>query len=166
MFERFDHDARAAVAHARDEAARTGKREIGTEHLLLGLLSRPGHASDALTAAGADAEDLRTQIAPDDSAAATAGPADSEAAPAELGARHPDELPLTRNARHALELALQATHRLRHRHISSGHILLGIIEQPHNGGVQALSVAGIHVGTLRADVLQRMTSSTTEGDIA
>ncbi|HXW44846.1 MAG TPA: Clp protease N-terminal domain-containing protein [Streptosporangiaceae bacterium] len=156
MFERLDQEARAAVEHAKDEAARAGKREVGTEHLLLGLLSRPGHASDALTAAGADAGDLRAQITPDDSGAASGAAA--AAAPAAAPATG-EELPLTSHARHALELALQATQRLRHRHISSGHLLLGVIEQQHNGAVQALSVAGIHVGTLRADVLQRLTSA-------
>jgi ATP-dependent Clp protease ATP-binding subunit ClpA len=159
MFERFDPDARAAVMHARDEAARSGQREIGTEHLLLGLLSRPGHAADALTAAGADAKDLRAQIAPQD---ADATPADStvgRSGPERAGTQDTaGELPMTKHARHALELALQAAQRLRHRNVTSGHLLLGIIDQPHNGGVQALSVARIHVGTLRVDVLQRMTS--------
>jgi ATP-dependent Clp protease ATP-binding subunit ClpA len=164
MFERFDPDARAAVLHARDEAARSGRREIGTEHLLLGLLSRPGHASDALTAAGADAQDLRAQIAPHDADATPAGSAADRPGSERPGPQHTgDELPMTNHARHALELALQAAQRLRHRDISSGHLLLGIIEQPHNGGVQALSVARIHVGTLRVDVLQRMTTGP-EGD--
>jgi ATP-dependent Clp protease ATP-binding subunit ClpA len=159
MFERLDSDARAAVARAKEEAARAGKREVGTEHLLLGLLSRPGHASDALTAAGADAEDLRDQIAADDADAATAVTPDSPAPEAPDPLQASDDVPMTQHARHALELAVQATQRLKHRHVSSGHLLLGIIEQPHNGAVQALSVGGIHVGTLRADILQRMTSS-------
>jgi ATP-dependent Clp protease ATP-binding subunit ClpA len=156
MFEHLDSDARAAVARAKEEAARAGKREVGTEHLLLGLLSRPGHASDALEAAGADAKDLRAQIAGDDAGAASAaGPP----APEHADTQHTgDEVPMTKHARHALELALQATQRLKHHHVSSGHLLLGIIDQHHNGAVQALSVGGIHVGTLRADILQRMTS--------
>jgi len=159
MFERFDRDARAAVEHAKEEATRSGKREIGTEHLLLGLLSRPGHASEALTAAGADAEDLRAQIVPSEAdatppaSAATPGPERTGAQDAAV------ELPMSSHARRALELAMQATQRFRHRDISSAHLLLGIIDQPHNGAVKALSVAGIHVGTLRADVLERLTSS-------
>jgi ATP-dependent Clp protease ATP-binding subunit ClpA len=159
MFERFDADARAAVVHARDEAARSGEREIGTEHLLLGLLSRAGHASDALTAAGADAKDLRAQIVPLDADATSAESTADRSESQQPGTQHTDdELPMTNHARHALELALQATHRLKHRNISSGHLLLGIIDQPNNGAVQALSVVGIRVGTLRADVLERMTS--------
>jgi hypothetical protein len=62
MFERFHQDARAAVVQARDEAIRAGQREIGTEHLLIALLDGPGLAADALTAAGADAADLRARI--------------------------------------------------------------------------------------------------------
>jgi len=161
MFERLDSDARAAVARAREEAARAGKREVGTEHLLLGLLSRPGDAADALTAAGADAKDLRAQIAGEDASAAPAPAAAASPAPEPLDTQHSgDDVPLTKHARHALDLALQATQRLRHRHVSTGHLLIGIIEQPHNGAVQALSVGGIHVGTLRADILQRVTIST------
>jgi ATP-dependent Clp protease ATP-binding subunit ClpA len=164
MFERFDPDARAAVAHARDEAARSGKREIGTEHLLLGLLSRPGHASDALTTAGADARDLRAQIAPAGADATSAGSTAGRSGSQQPGTPDAaDDLPMTNHARHALELALQAARRLKHRNISSGHLLLGIIDQPHNGAVQALNVAGIHVGALRADLLQGLTGGP-EGD--
>jgi len=185
MFERFHPDARAAVERAKDEAARSGRPHIGTEHLLLGLLARPGHAADALTAAGADAAGLRTHIA---AGAAAAGPElpDADAlAPdgsdldsakrafdAALGAGESDRvgagqrdrrdvidgMPMTREAKRTLELALRAAQRLRHQHVSSGHVLLGIIDQPGTPGVEALSVAGIHVGTLRADVLRRMSS--------
>jgi ATP-dependent Clp protease ATP-binding subunit ClpA len=138
--------------------------EIGTEHLLLGLLSRPGHASDALTGAGADAEDLHAQIASHDADATSAGSTADRSGSERRGTQDTgDELPMTNHARHTLELALQAAQRLRHRHISSGHLLLGIIDQPHNGGVQALSVARIQVCTLRADLLQRLTSGP-EGD--
>jgi ATP-dependent Clp protease ATP-binding subunit ClpA len=62
MFERFQQDARAVIANARKEATRAGRRAIGTEHLLLGLLTRPGPAADALKAEGADAADLRAHI--------------------------------------------------------------------------------------------------------
>ena len=166
MFDRFDPDAREAVLHAKDEAARAGKREIGTEHLLLSLLSRPGHASAALKAAGADAGDLREQIAPDHEGppAPSAAGQSGQSGPEQPGTQHPaDDLPMTHRARHAMQLALQATQHLRHRHISSGHLLLGIIEQPDSGAVQALRVAGIQVGALRADVLQRMTSGSGRG---
>jgi Clp amino terminal domain, pathogenicity island component len=193
MFERFHPDARAAIAHARHVASRSGHREIGTEHLLLGLLARPGHAADALTAAGADAADLRARIPGGDAAvqpellepdllepdplggdalapAGTGPDSARRASDAGLAAdsadgvrtrQHgrpdgSDEMPMTSDAKRALELALHAAQRLRHQHVSSGHILLGIIDQPGTPAVQTLRVAGIHVGMLRADVLRRM----------
>ena len=62
MFERFDQDARAAIAKAREEAARAGSREIRTEHLLLGLMDKPGDATDVLEAVQADPEEVRAAV--------------------------------------------------------------------------------------------------------
>jgi ATP-dependent Clp protease ATP-binding subunit ClpA len=74
-------------------------------------------------------------------------------------ARAAVDLHLTRNARRALDLALRTAHRFRHDHVSSGHLLLSIIEQPDSGAVEALKVAGIHVGTLRTDLLKQFTEA-------
>jgi ATP-dependent Clp protease ATP-binding subunit ClpA len=193
MLDRFQQDARAAVGHARQEAARLGKRAVGTEHLLLGLLARPGHAADALKAAGADPDSLRAQVpgadavpagAPStgftadpiapvvlDPAAAQpipaggliADPAAPAAPAAPAGTGLPGEPaptivvpPLTENATRAVEVALAEAERLQHPHVATGHLLLGIIDQPDSQAVQMLKIGGIHVGMLRADLLHRM----------
>ena len=52
MFERFSRPARDMVASARHEAQALGHRPLGTEHLRLAMVSGPGGAHDALTAAG------------------------------------------------------------------------------------------------------------------
>jgi ATP-dependent Clp protease ATP-binding subunit ClpA len=217
MFERFHHDARAVVAHARDEATRSGKNEIGTGDLLLGLMAEPGDAADALQAAGAEAADLRATIrrghaagsepsGTDEPGGDAAGgdapvlasvdeePAQRAAAPA-LGSGSPDQdgagqdgagqdgtaqdgtaqdgtgrdgaspagwhgltggLRLTGDARRAVDFAARTAHRFKHQHVSSGHLLLGLIDQSETSATEALTVAGIHVGTLRTDVLRRM----------
>jgi ATP-dependent Clp protease ATP-binding subunit ClpA len=166
MFERFDPDARAAIAKAREEAARAGRREIGTEHLLLGLMEKPGDATDAFEAVQADPDEVRAVLPQVEAtrAAATDTPAAAETVPApepepaaEPQSRAAVDLHLTRNARRALDLALRTAHRFRHDHVSSGHLLLSIIEQPDSGAVEALKVAGIHVGTLRTDILRQLT---------
>ena len=193
MFERFDQDARAAIAKAREEAARAGSREIRTEHLLLGLMDKPGDATDVLEAVQADPEEVRAavpqveaaRLAAADTAAAPETAADTAAAdtgtapapeaglppevtlaaeappgePTPHGPGAPLDLRLTRNARRALDLALRTAHRFRHDHVSSGHLLLSIIEQPDSGAVEALKVAGIHVGTLRTDILRQLTEA-------
>jgi ATP-dependent Clp protease ATP-binding subunit ClpA len=169
MFERLQHSAREAVAHARDEADRAGHQVVGAEHLLLGLLARPGPAADALKAAGADPDELRAQLSARAAAAApespdaaqtgqdSAGLAAAAAVQGEGEVGEGADIPMTREARRALELAGRAAQRLRHPRVSSGHLLLGVIDQPDSPAVQALTVAGIHVGTLRTDVLRRVT---------
>jgi ATP-dependent Clp protease ATP-binding subunit ClpA len=179
MFERFDSNARAAIAKAWEEAARAGSKEIRTEHLLLGLMDKPGDATDVLEAVQADPDEVRAAV-PQVEAARSAAPeahdapeapaADAPGAappaaegppgdPASPGPVAPLDLRLTRNARRALDLALRTAHRFRHDHVSSGHLLLSIIEQPDSGAVEALKVAGIHVGTLRTDILKQLTEA-------
>src|SRR5215475_8455619 len=62
MFERFTFGARQAVEDARAEAGLAGQDRIRSEHLLMGLALEPGPAADALTAAGLDADALRTHL--------------------------------------------------------------------------------------------------------
>jgi ATP-dependent Clp protease ATP-binding subunit ClpA len=186
MFERFQQDARAVIANARKEAARAGRRAIGTEHLLLGLLTRPGPAAEALKAHNADAEELRARIPHGDALPPDVAPAEEELADVALidaaiaeAAQAPadadgaaetavlgdsaDSVRLTRNARRALDLALRASQRFKQQHVSSEHMLLALIEQPESQAVEQLKVAGIHVGTLRTDVLRQITGEPDAG---
>jgi ATP-dependent Clp protease ATP-binding subunit ClpA len=169
MFDRFHQDAKAALARARDEAARDGDGEVGTGHLLLGLLARPGDAADALKAAGASLTELRARIPRDGRPDPDQADADATATPEPAAAPEPaaepepsaesvkpEDVRLTREARRALERAQKTAQRLKHQRVSTGHVLLGIIDQPDDPTVGALSVVGIRVGTLRADVLRRM----------
>jgi ATP-dependent Clp protease ATP-binding subunit ClpA len=185
MFERFDPEARRAVVLTRQEAVRARQGHIGCEHLLLGLLGGPGVAADALRAAGLEIDSLRA-VRPGGSAA-DPGPLDAEAL-ATLGidldavrratdaafgrgaldrvsARRRDRLrlaggiPMTAEARKAVELALRTAVSHRRRHISSGHLLIGILDQPGNPALDALRAAGIDPAELRADVVRRMAAA-------
>ncbi|HUZ24120.1 MAG TPA: Clp protease N-terminal domain-containing protein [Streptosporangiaceae bacterium] len=163
MLERFHQDARGAVERARDEANRAGQRDIGSEHLLLGLLEEPGVAADALAAAGADAADLRARLGHGEASppgtpdpASPPGPTEADALAWRGGRGITDGLRLTADARRALEAGLHRALRLNHRSVSSGHLLLGAIEHPTDPAVTALTAAGVNVGWLRDDVLRRM----------
>jgi ATP-dependent Clp protease ATP-binding subunit ClpA len=167
MFERLQHGTREAVLNAKDEARRAGRGAVGVEHLLLGLLTRPGEAADALTAAGADPDTLRERISSAAADRPETGPAEPgpvAQAPAEPGglpdSAQPgaDDIPLTRDAQRALERAERTAQRHKHQRVSTWHLLFGVIDEPENPAVQALTVGGIHVGTLRTDVLRRIES--------
>ncbi|MCX4473630.1 Clp protease [Micromonospora sp. NBC_01655] len=184
MFERFTERAREVVRAARDEARATGRRPIGTEHLLLGILADADSlAVRVLREAGVRAVDLRAAVArhtadggavlaeadvaalreigidlsavvarieesfgPDALREATPGPRRRWGRrPHPVGAFSP-------RARKVLELALREALRLRHRHIGTEHILLGLFRE--GGGLAALVLteAGLDLADLRRRV--------------
>jgi ATP-dependent Clp protease ATP-binding subunit ClpA len=63
---------------------------------------------------------------------------------------------MTAGAKRAIERAMHMAVRHRDRQISSGHLLLGILDQPGSPAVEALLAAGVDIEDLRADVLRRM----------
>ncbi len=177
MFERFDGDARSAVVRARSEAIRTGHAKVGTEQLLVGLAAGPGVAAEVLKAAGIRRTDVQALIPARDSPARPV-PLDAEAL-ASIGidldsvsratdaAFGPGSLTRTRNGRRVrrrrsgsprmdeatkavFTLALHAALRFGHNHISSGHLLLGVLEQPASPAVATLKAAGADLTALRA----------------
>lgn len=186
MFERFDEDARGAVVRAKSEAIRTGQAEVGTEQLLVALAAGTGPAAEALSAAGAGVATLRKLI-PAGGGPSALEPLDAEAL-ASIGidldtvsratdaAFGPGSLTRTRAKRRvrrrkgssprmaeatkaALTLALHAALRLGHNHVSSGHILLGVLDQPASRAVSVLKSAGVDVPALRAQVTRELTRS-------
>lgn len=182
MFERFHQDARRVVVRARHEAIGAGQGQIGCEHLLLGLLAEPGPAAAAMTAAGLELTALRERLLSgsrpepdplDADALASVGidlDAVRRAAEAAFGpgaldrsgrglARRPGRMRLTADAKKALELALRAAASLRHREITGGHLLIGIIDQGHNGALDLLAASAIDAAALRADVLSRLATA-------
>jgi ATP-dependent Clp protease ATP-binding subunit ClpA len=179
MFERFEPAARQAFVDARNEAGRAGQDKIRSEHVLLGLLAEPGKAADALTAAGLTLTDLRARVArgkhetpagldPDALASlgidldtvrratdAAFGPGALDRAPVPGRKR----LPIADDAKQTLVGALRQAERLGQRQITSGHMLIAIIDQPRNGARTLLADAGADVSALRADVLRRISGS-------
>jgi ATP-dependent Clp protease ATP-binding subunit ClpA len=179
VLERFTAAARQAVVDARNEAGRAGQDKIRSEHLLLGLLDEPGQAADAMSAAGLALEDLRARVP----RGTHPGPATLDAdALAGLGIdldavrRATDatfghgaldnvlipgrkRLPMADDARQSLAGALRHAVRLGQKQITSGHILLGIIDQRRNGALTVLAEAGADIGALRADVIRRVTAA-------
>jgi ATP-dependent Clp protease ATP-binding subunit ClpA len=179
MFERFCQDARRAVVRAREEAAAAGHGEIGCEHLLLGLLATPGPAAAAMTAAGLEPAELRSRLPlarraePDAldadalaslgidldqvrrAAEATFGPGAIDRA-GRARARGSGRMRLTGEAKKALELALRAAVELRHRELTGGHLLIGIIDQGHNGALDVLAEFAVRPAALRTDVIAQL----------
>ena len=142
MFERFTDKSRRAVVLAQEEARDLDHNYIGTEHLLaglrrenLGVAARTlESASVTMDAVRAEIEKLvgRGQVAP-------SGP-----------------LLFTPRAKKCLELSLREALNLGHNHISTGHLLLGLISKDDCAAVQVLGGLGADLGQLRARVIREM----------
>jgi ATP-dependent Clp protease ATP-binding subunit ClpC len=142
MFERFTDRSRRVLVYAQDEA-RDLNADIGTEHLLLGLIREAdGIAAKALGAVGVNYDSAREKIAREVSAD------DSE----KVGSP-----PFTPRAKKVLELALREALQLGHNYIGTEHLLLGIVREGGGTATQILTEFGVELTRLRDKVLEMMT---------
>ena len=177
MFERFEPSARQAISDARDEAGRAGKDRIGSEHVLLGLLAQPGAAADALSDAGLTLPELRSRVPArsgrslDAEALASLGidldavrrATDAAFGPGALDQAHRPrrrQLPMADDTKRTLMGAVRYAHQHGEREITSGHLLIGILDQPDNCARAILTETGTDLQALRADVQRRLSTAT------
>jgi ATP-dependent Clp protease ATP-binding subunit ClpA len=135
-------------------------------------------AAETLTAAGLSANRLRSLAAIEPNAATDILDADALAAigidldavrraaensfgPGSLDRPSPDRhrpgrTRMTADAKRALDLAVRAAHRGHDREITSGHLLLGILDQGRNRALTLLTSADVQPADLRADLTRRM----------
>jgi ATP-dependent Clp protease ATP-binding subunit ClpC len=142
MFERFTDKSRRAVVLAQEEARHFNHNYIGTEHLLAGLRREDlGVAARVLESAGITMDAVRAEIEK------LVG----------RGQQAPSgHIPFTPRAKKSLELSLRAALTLGHNHISTGHLLLGLIGKDDCVAVQVLGGLGTDLGQLRAEVVQEI----------
>jgi Clp amino terminal domain, pathogenicity island component len=140
QFEQYTPRARHTVVLAQDRARTLKHSEIGTEHLLLGLLGEPdGIAAKILvTLAG--------------SLDAVSGAVHARLSPGE--AKVPSgHLPMSEDAKHAFMETTGAALDLGHNYIGTEHILLGLLRVPESGAAQALTDLGVTHDRVREAVV-------------
>ena len=187
MFERFTDRARKAVTDAQVVARRLGHGHIGTEHLLLGLLENDGIAAQVLSGAGVTRAAVEREILAE-VGRGPLGAGDAEALGAigidldEVRRRmeasfgpgalqwHPDpgcrgarprfgHIPFTPRAKKVLELSLREALALKHRHIGTEHLLLGLLLEGEGLAMLVLTRLGAGPQLLRARVLDALRST-------
>ncbi|MCX4849130.1 Clp protease N-terminal domain-containing protein [Streptomyces sp. NBC_00893] len=141
-FSRFTPRARNVVMAAQNEALSAHNDEVGTQHLVLGLLSEPeGLAAAFVKAQGITLEAVR--------GAAT------EALPPAATGELPEIVPYDAGARKALELTFREALRMGHNYIGTEHILLALLEQEDGTGV--LTDLGIDKAAAEAGIAEALT---------
>ncbi|MCA9911781.1 MAG: AAA family ATPase, partial [Anaerolineae bacterium] len=127
--ERFTQRARRVLSLAQEEAEKLQHSQIGTEHLLLGLMREDGGvAGRVLRELGLEArkvEDLVVRAADSDDRAAT------------------EALELSAETKKVLELAVDEARRMGHHYIGTEHLLLGLVRQQEGIAIDVLRRLGI-----------------------
>src|SRR6266516_684972 len=140
VFERFTDRARRVIPLAQEEAQRLNHDYVGTEHLLLGLLSEgEGVAAKALASLGISLEAVRVQV--------------QEIIGQGLSAPT-GHIPFTPRAKKVLELSLREALQLGHNYIGTEHILLGLIREGEGVAAQVLVKLGADPSRVRQQVIQ------------
>ena len=139
----FTDRVREALAAAREEAAQLGHETVGTEHLLLGLLSAsPGVAAAILANLKVDAQQLRASLL-------------ALTLPASGRITGPD-LPYRTRAKRALEESMAAARELNHNYVGTEHMLLGLLREGDGIAAKALTNAGVTLDNATTAVLNQV----------
>ncbi len=140
-FSRFSELAGSALAYAKSEAERSGHAEIGTGHLLAGLIAQTGcDAAAILPELGFGLDDVAAALA-------------ESTSPCERAI--PDEIGLSSQTKRAIELALDESDRMKHEYIGTGHLLLGLMLEGEGSAANALKALGVDPEQVREQTVRR-----------
>lgn len=144
MFGRFTERAQKVLALAQEEAIRLGHKDIGTEHVLLGLIREgDGIAAKALQALGLGLDKIQSEVE------SLIG----------RGAEQPSNINYTPRAKKVIELSMDEARKLGHTYVGTEHILLGLIREGEGVAARILNNLGVSLNKARQQVLQLLGSS-------
>jgi DNA-binding CsgD family transcriptional regulator/predicted ester cyclase len=146
-FDKFTERARKVFALAEDEARRFNHNYIGTEHLLLGILSEgEGVAAKVLVDLGTSLAKARSQVE------FIIGRGDRTVR---------GDIGLTPRAKKVIELSVDEARRLNHHYIGTEHLLLGLVREGEGIAAGMLESLGISLSTVRVQVIHVLNQSST-----
>jgi hypothetical protein len=145
VFERFTDRARRVVVLAQEESRLLNHNYIGTEHVLLGLISEgDGVAAQVLEGMEISLPAVRAEV---------------QAIIGE-GSRAPSgHIPFTPRAKKVLELSLREALQLGHNYIGTEHILLGLLREGEGVGAEVLIKLGAGLSAVRQEVVRVLAES-------
>ncbi|MGN0196409.1 MAG: ATP-dependent Clp protease ATP-binding subunit [Candidatus Gastranaerophilaceae bacterium] len=142
MFERFTEKAIKVIMLAQEEARRLGHNFVGTEQVLLGLISEnTGVAAKTLKSMGVTLKDARAAVE-------------------EIIGRGAGfvavEIPFTPRAKRVLELSWDEARQLGHNYIGTEHLLLGLIREGDGVAARVLENLGVDLNKVRTNVVKML----------
>ncbi|MFZ7997872.1 ATP-dependent protease ATP-binding subunit ClpC [Bacillus velezensis] len=147
MFGRFTERAQKVLALAQEEALRLGHTNIGTEHILLGLVREgEGIAFKALEALGLNSDKMQKEV----ESLIGRGQESATSVP------H-----YTPRAKKVIELSMDEARKLGHSYVGTEHILLGLIREGEGVAARVLNNLGVSLNKARQQVLELLGSNET-----
>lgn len=143
MFGRFTERAQKVLALAQEEAVRLGHNNVGTEHILLGLVREgEGIAAKALKALNLDPEKIQKEVE------TLIG----------RGSENVQTIHYTPRAKKVIELSMDEARKIGHSYVGTEHILLGLIREGEGVAARVLNNLGVSLNKARQQVLQLLGS--------
>ncbi|MDQ0201838.1 ATP-dependent protease ATP-binding subunit ClpC [Neobacillus ginsengisoli] len=148
MFGRFTERAQKVLALAQEEAIRLGHNNIGTEHILLGLVREgEGIAAKALYGLGLGSDKIQKEVEN------LIG----------KGQETSQTIHYTPRAKKVIELSMDEARKLGHSYVGTEHILLGLIREGEGVAARVLNNLGVSLNKARQQVLQLLGSNESGG---
>jgi len=151
MFDRYTEAARRAMFFARYAVTRRGGDAIEPEHLLLGLLRGATFDDPELQDAG-EPERTTTAATLLESAAVTRVWVEGRMPPRTLRLPTDVEIPFSASARRCLDDAMREANQMEAAPMSTGHLLLGLLQADGTEAATLLHAAGLRINDVRARV--------------
>src|SRR6187200_1931560 len=140
MYERFTDRARKVMQLANQEAQRFNHEYIGTEHILLGLVTEgSGVAANVLKNLDIALRKIRLEVE-------------------KIVQSGPDmvtmgKLPQTPRAKKVIEYSIEEARNLGHNYVGTEHLLLGLLREQEGVAAQVLMNLGLKLEDVREEVL-------------
>ena len=139
MFSRFTERAQRVLVAAQKEAAQMGRNYVGTEHLLLGILTDPGSAAGALEGVTLDA--ARQEVI-------------------QMLGKGDDNSPIrtmvyTPRTKKVLEQSAKEARDLQHNYVGTEHLLLALIHEREGVAATILTKMGKNLQKKREEIKMR-----------
>lgn len=138
MFEKYTPAARKAIFFARYEASQFGSPYIEAEHLLLGILREDATLAVRLLGTAERVNAMRQQI-------------EESIPPAKEKIATSVDLPVSPSCRQAMAYGAEESERLKHAHIGTEHLLVGLIREEKSLAAQIMAGQGLTLAKLRVE---------------
>lgn len=138
---KFTDRAQKVILIAQEEAKRLNHDYVGTEHLLLGLVSiGEGVAAQVMDNMGVDLKKLRNEVEK------IVGTGDNVML---LG-----EIPFSPRAKKVLELAVDEAANMGHYYVGTEHLLLGLIKEEDGIAARVIENMGVKITDVRQEIIE------------